>query len=143
MGNHAAEHIREENHLAMTESEYKHHKTDVWKTTALLSFVTVFEVIFAIMYDKYSIGPAWFLRLTLIVLSLLKAGYIMAVFMHLKHETKSFMITILVPFTLLIWMIIAFLMDGQSWHDFNQERFKKTPIEEIQKQHSGVVNEHH
>jgi cytochrome c oxidase subunit IV len=143
MGNHAAEHIREENHLAMTEAEYKHHKTDVWKTTALLSFVTVFEVVFAIMYDKLHLGPGWLLRVVLIVLSLVKAGYIMAVFMHLKHETKSFIFTILIPFTLLIWMIIAFMMDGQSWHDFNQNRFKETPLKEIQKQHGGVVKEHH
>jgi hypothetical protein len=49
----------------------------------------------------------------------------------------------LIPFSLLIWMIIAFMSDGQSWHDFNAKRFDKTPIKEIQKQHGGVVNENH
>jgi cytochrome c oxidase subunit IV len=143
MGNHA-EHVKQENHLAMSESEYKHHKTDVWKTTALLSFVTIFEVIFAIYYERSLIpqgAPLWALRVFLIIASLVKAVYIMAVFMHVKHETRSLILTITIPFTLLIWMIIAFLMEGESWNNNNTTRFEPHPA--VQKQHSGVVNEHH
>lgn len=147
---HSHEDIKLENHLAMTEAEYKHHKSDVWKTTAILSAVTIGEVAFAIIFDKYLHWPQFIYALVIIVLSIFKAAYIMAVFMHVKHETKSLILTITLPFTLLIWMIIAFMMDGQSWNDFNQGRFIKKeyngkPHPAVQKQHSGVVKEenHH
>lgn len=112
------------NHLAVSEEEYKHHKADIWKTTALLSFVTVFEVVFAIVYEKwFPNAPALVLRLGLVIMSLIKAGYIMAVFMHVKHEKKHMIFTIMFPFTLLIWMIIAFMLDGTAWHELRHLRF--------------------
>jgi len=135
------EHIKQENHLAMTESEYKHHKSDVWKTTILLSIVTIVEVLFAIFYEK-SLAPMgwplWILRVFLIVMSLVKAVYIMAVFMHVKHEKKAMILTITVPFTLLIWMIIAFLLDGESWNNYNKNRFGEKPNPSVIEQHKGV-----
>lgn len=136
---------KQPNHLAMSKNEYEHHKSDVWKTTVLLSIVTIVEVVFAILYEKYLIPKGWslgILRLFLIVMSLVKAGYIMAVFMHLKHESKAFMVTILVPFTLLIWMIISFLMDGESWNHYNKERFGSKPDITVQHDHGGIVNHH-
>jgi cytochrome c oxidase subunit IV len=111
-----------------------------------LSVVTVVEVIIAIVYEKYLIPMGWshgLLRLFLVVMSLLKAGYIMAVFMHVKHERKSLIFTILIPFTLLIWMIISFLMEGESWNNYNKNRFGQKPDPTILKQHGGVTHEHH
>lgn len=145
MGHHHEEE-KQPNHLAMTNDEYHHHKSDVWKTTILLSIVTIVEVVFAIFYEKYLIPKGWslgILRLFLIVMSLLKAGYIMSVFMHVKHEKRAFILSILVPFTLLIWMIISFLMDGDSWNNYNQNRFGTKPDPTIQKEHGGVTHEHH
>ena len=144
MGHHEEE--KQPNHLAMSDHEYHHHKSDVWKTTIILSIVTIVEVIIAILYEKYLIPKGWpegLLRLFLVVMSLLKAGYIMAVFMHLKHETKSFIVTILVPFTLLIWMIISFLMDGDSWNVLNKGRFGDKPDQTVIKDHEGVSHAHH
>jgi cytochrome c oxidase subunit IV len=144
MGHHIEE--KEPNHLAMSDYDYQHHKSDVWKTTIILSIVTIVEVLIAILYEKYLTPKGWpegLLRLFLVVMSLLKAGYIMAVFMHLKHETKSFIVTILVPFTLLIWMIIAFLMEGDSWNLNNKGRFGDKPDKTVILDHSGVSNAHH
>lgn len=146
MGHHHEEtYPKHENHLAMSDHDYKHHKTDVWKTTIILSVVTIVEVIFAIYYERSLIpngAPLWLLRLFLIVMSLLKAGYIMAVFMHVKHETKSFIYTILIPFTLLIWMIIAFLYDGDAWNSNNSNRFGNKPHKTVIEKHSGVEAHH-
>ncbi|MBW7913810.1 MAG: hypothetical protein H3C54_08990, partial [Taibaiella sp.] len=36
-------------------------------------------------------------------------------FMHLGDELKNFIMLILIPLTLFIWFIIAFLMDGDFW----------------------------
>jgi hypothetical protein len=35
--------------------------------------------------------------------------------MHLKHEIKNLIMTIVVPLALFIWFIIAFLYDGNSF----------------------------
>jgi cytochrome c oxidase subunit 4 len=142
MGNHHEE--KQPNHLAMSQEDYKHHKSDVWKTTILLSIVTIVEVAFAIYYENSLVpkgAPVWILRLFLIVMSLLKAGYIMAVFMHLKHEKLGFILSILLPFTLLIWMIISFLMEGDSWNNNNVNRFGQ-PDPNVVNQHKGVDLHH-
>lgn len=49
------------------------------------------------------------------ILTLFKAYYIVAVFMHLGSEVRNFISTIVVPLALFIWFIIAFLWDGNSW----------------------------
>ena len=46
---------------------------------------------------------------------LAKAFYITAYFMHLGHEIKNFIMTIVVPLSLFVWFIIAFLYDGNSY----------------------------
>ena len=131
------------NHLAISDEDYKHHKSEILKTTALLSFITVFEVIFAIVYEKwFPTAPMLVLRIGLVVMSLLKAGYIMAVFMHVKHETRAFILSITIPFTLFIWMIIAFLYDGDDWNGRNKARFSEKPHPSIIKQHGGIESHH-
>jgi cytochrome c oxidase subunit 4 len=136
---------KHDNHLALNDADYSHHKTDIWKTTGILSFVTIAEVLFAIYYEKSLIpagAPLWILQLVLVVMSLLKAGFIMAVFMHVKHETRAFILTIMIPFSLLIWMIISFIYDGNDWNGRNKKRFGEKPHPSVLKQHGGVVVDH-
>jgi hypothetical protein len=40
--------------------------------------------------------------------------------MHLGDELKGMIMTILIPLTLFIWFIIAFLYDGGFWLQINQ-----------------------
>ena len=88
---------------------------EVYRTTAILSVVTIVEVVGALMYEKYAL-PAGYPRIVLVfvsVASLIKAYWIMAVFMHVNHEKKGFTL----PFfshSLLILAIIAFSMDGSN-----------------------------
>ena len=51
----------------------------------------------------------------IVILMMVKAFYIVAYFMHLKHEIKNLIMTIVVPLALFIWFIIAFLYDGNSF----------------------------
>ena len=44
-----------------------------------------------------------------------KAFYIVGYFMHLKHEVKNLIMTIVVPLLLFVWFITAFLSDGNSF----------------------------
>ncbi|MCU0328407.1 MAG: cytochrome C oxidase subunit IV family protein [Chitinophagales bacterium] len=129
-----------ENHLAMTQEEYDHHKSDVYKTTVILSIITIVEVAFALFYEAYLIPKDWPvapLKVSLVVMSLLKAYWIMFVFMHVKHENKGMKLSIFLPFTLLIWMIISFIWEGSYWNkSHTSQRFvKETKTEAPAKVH--------
>ena len=58
----------------------------IWKTFWILLFITLFEVGIAFTSIPHDI-----LIIIFIVLTIVKAYYIVAFFMHLKHENKPFM----------------------------------------------------
>ena len=41
--------------------------------------------------------------------------------MHLKYEVKTLARAVLLPTTLLIWAIIAFLQEGNAWKNFREK----------------------
>ena len=107
-------------HEPMSQEEYKHHVKDVYKTTIILSIITIVEVLLAWAYEEFLVygaaeAPRWPLRIFVVLASGLKAYWIMAVFMHVKHETKGFIYSIFVPTIFLVWAIIAFSWEGASW----------------------------
>ena len=55
------------------------------------------------------------LKGSIVILMLAKAFYIVGYFMHLKHEVKNLIMTIVVPLILFVWFITAFLYDGNSF----------------------------
>ena len=67
-----------------------------------------------------------------LALTLVKAGLIVKVFMHLGDEKKSFVWGVLIPLSLFIWFIIAFLWDGNSWKVLrNRYNGKPAEIEKV------------
>jgi hypothetical protein len=107
-----------EGHLHLNDAEYADSRKDVLKTIIILSVVTVVEVGVAISYDHFNPTGGklkWLINLFMAVMSVVKVIYIMGTFMHLKHETKGFFITVVTPFMFLIWAIIAFSYEGSSW----------------------------
>lgn len=89
----------------------------IWKVFWILLAVTVVEVILGMFFSTKM--PRGLLNTFFMLLTLLKAGYIVSIFMHLGDELKNFMITVLIPLVLFIWFIIAFLYDGGFWLDMN------------------------
>ena len=88
------------------------------KVTILLSIVTVLEVCLGLW--GYNLGVPHVITATLFLLmTIFKAAYIVKVFMHLGDEVRNMIITILIPLTLFIWFIIAFLADGGFWLHIN------------------------
>jgi cytochrome c oxidase subunit IV len=49
-----------------------------------------------------------------IILTIFKAFFIVAEFMHLRHETKALIWTILVPMALLVWLLVALIAEGSA-----------------------------
>jgi cytochrome c oxidase subunit IV len=92
----------------------------IWKVTAILSLVTIVEVGLGLWCFKSTVFPKGVANIFFILLTIFKAGYIVKVFMHLGDELKNMILTILIPLTLFIWFIIAFLFEGGFWLQMNQ-----------------------
>ena len=90
---------------------------EIVKVTIILSVLTIVELIlgFWMMGMPLESGMRLAVQGTIIILMMAKAFYIVAYFMHLKHEIKNLIMTIVVPLALFVWFIIAFLYDGNSF----------------------------
>ncbi len=85
----------------------------IWRTFWIMLVLTIVEVVAAIFYPHdMNRSP---LNVFFIVMSMIKAFYIVGTFMHLKFEVKHLIITILVPLILLLYTICIFLAEGTSW----------------------------
>ena len=86
----------------------------IWFVTGLLSVVTIVEVALGI-YIKQGTDMWPYVKWTFIALTLLKAGYIVMVFMHLGDERKGLKWVILVPYLLFIlYLIFICLFEAMS-----------------------------
>ena len=96
-------------------------KKKVRKTTILLSVITIIELAIGLIIYTMHKGesPSELLVLmfkgVVCILTLAKAYYIVAVFMHLGDEIRNMIMTIVVPLLLFVWFIIAFIYEGNSY----------------------------
>ena len=79
---------------------------------------------------KTEFPPKYVLNGIYLILTCAKAFYIIAEFMHLRHEIKNMIMTIAVPACLFIWFIIAFLWDGASYNNL-RNRYDRHYAEKI------------
>lgn len=82
----------------------------IWMTTLLLAVITTFEVGLGIVWKDW-FPEAWgMVKWTFIVLTIVKATYIVMTFMHLGDERRNIRAIILLPYGLfvlyLIWIAI-------------------------------------
>lgn len=105
---------------------------EIWRTFWILLILTIVELILGyIMIGVESPAGRLALKGAIIILMLAKAFYIVAYFMHLKSEIRNLIMTIIVPLALLIWGIIAFLYDGNSFRN-NRNTYDKYKRESSQ-----------
>ncbi len=104
-------------HTDVTSPESKKQIGRIWRVFWILLVITIAEVSLGLLFS-YSM-PRAILNSIFLILTVVKAAWIVSVFMHLGDEVKSFMIMILIPLVLFIWFIIAFLYDGGFWLDMN------------------------
>ncbi len=106
-------------HGDINDSASKAQVKRIMKVTLLLAAVTIVEVGLG-LYGHYKGMNVGVRNTFFIIMTLLKAAYIVRVFMHLGDEFKGFIITVLIPLTLFVWFIIAFLADGNFWLHMNK-----------------------
>jgi cytochrome c oxidase subunit IV len=82
------------------------------KVTVILSVITIIEVLAGIFFPKgEDPGLQWtMIKYGYIALTVIKAGYIVMVFMHLGDERKSLKQFILYPYILFILYLIFILV---------------------------------
>jgi len=91
----------------------------LYAVTVLLTVITIIEVALG-AFIKQSSGAWPFVKWSFIAMTLLKAGYIVMVFMHLGDERKTMRYVILVPYFLfMLYLIFIALMEamavGNAW----------------------------
>lgn len=91
----------------------------IWRVFGILVGITAVEFVFVFLMHPSTLRNSIF-----IVLTILKAFFIVAEFMHLKHETKGLIWTILIPVSLLVWLLIALITEGSYVGEVLQNMFK-------------------
>ncbi len=86
----------------------------LWQVAGILGIITLIEfaVAFLVPHELKDVR-VW----TFILMTIVKAAYIVGEFMHLRHETKVLMWSILVPIVFIVWMLVAFVYEGMSIGD--------------------------
>ena len=102
-----------------SEEHGKALRTKIWKVTLLLTIITAVEVALG-AYIKQSSEVWIYVKWTFIALTLLKAGYIVMVFMHLGDERKWMRNVILLPYAgFILYLIFIALIEalavGEAW----------------------------
>ena len=108
----------------------------IWKIFWVLSVLTLFELgLGYFMYAQHghlSYTVVLTTKSVIGILTLLKAYYIVSVFMHLGDEVRNLIMTIVVPLVLFVWFIIAFLSDGNSWRNMrNTNAGSREHVEQV------------
>lgn len=82
----------------------------IYMTTLILSVLTAIEFVIA-----YAMGPGTARLSIFLIMTLIKAFYIVSVFMHLGSEVKRLIWGILIPFGFIVWLLIALSKDGDHY----------------------------
>ncbi|MGW8123506.1 cytochrome C oxidase subunit IV family protein [Roseivirga echinicomitans] len=74
----------------------------IWKIALYLALLTAVEYAFAFGMEAGTLRNMIFIGLTIV-----KAFYIVSEFMHLGHEVKGLIYTIILPMIFILWLIVA------------------------------------
>jgi len=95
--------------------EAENHGTKaLWKTFIILSVITVLDII---LY--FTIDPGMPRNITFIILGVVKAAFIVYVFMHMTYEKGSLKNSIILPMIFVIYLIMLMLIEADFWNYLN------------------------
>jgi len=80
---------------------------NIVRVALILAGVTAIEFLIAFTMDPGPLKVAIFIGLTIV-----KAFYIVAEFMHLKHEVKVLIYSIIIPMIFVMWLLVALIYEG-------------------------------
>ncbi len=97
--------------LAHEEEHEGMSKAKIWKVFFILLGITVLEFIIALAVPETAM-PTMVRNAIYIILTLYKAYYIVAFFMHLKFEKYALIAAILLSFIFIAYFIVLMLVEG-------------------------------
>lgn len=107
MAQHLSHESEQQQVQGMTEAAKK-----IWKVALILGVITSIEFVLAYVWPE-SISRS-ILNVLFIVLTLAKAFYIVAEFMHLRHEVKTLIMVVILPLLFLVWLLVALVQEGSA-----------------------------
>ncbi|WP_025144060.1 cytochrome C oxidase subunit IV family protein [Pedobacter jeongneungensis] len=87
-------------------------KAKIWKVAGILTLITAIEFIIALWAIPGGHIPQHVGNYIYIALTLVKAFYIVAYFMHLKYEKLGLQLALTVSFIFIIYFIVLMLTEG-------------------------------
>jgi cytochrome c oxidase subunit IV len=139
-----------ETHFMENTQEITHHhefdreasKKEVIRVTVILTVITLIELGLGFwMMGVENMFMRHLLKGFICIFMLAKAFYIVGYFMHLKHELRNMIMTIVVPLLLFVWFIIAFLADGNSYKNLKNKydtyHYEQSKVKAEQPEHEG------
>ncbi len=99
-----------------SEEDGRRIRKKIWKITAILTIITLVEVVMGIQFNRLENKDIWMMiKTAYIVLTIAKAAFIVATFMHLGDERKTLRATILIPYAIfIIYLVIILVMEGEA-----------------------------
>lgn len=86
----------------------------LWKVAGILALITAIEFAVAFLVPhEFKDTRVWLF----ILMTIVKAAYIVGEFMHLRHEAKVLIWSILIPMIFVVWLIIALVYEGMAISD--------------------------
>lgn len=79
----------------------------LWRVALILGLVTAVEFVIAFTLPHGAAKTFLF-----VILTIVKAGYIVGEFMHLRYEVKVLFWAVLIPMIFVVWMLVAFVYEG-------------------------------
>ncbi|HRP54245.1 MAG TPA: cytochrome C oxidase subunit IV family protein [Fluviicola sp.] len=107
-------------HNHHSDEEGKKIRKKIWVVTGILTLITIVEVMVGLYFGRsMTFGATWeSIKWGYVVLTLIKAGYIVLVFMHLGDEKKILKQTVLISYLILaIYLIFILLFEGTAVND--------------------------
>ena len=107
---HTHDHVHAEEHgETMTKSK-------IWQVFFILLAVTAVEFIIALYFIPKGFMNQGIGNFLYIVLTLVKAFYIVAYFMHLKYERFAMRTSVIITLVFLVYFIVLLLTEGSYLH---------------------------
>jgi caa(3)-type oxidase subunit IV len=106
-----------------SEEEGKKTRKMIWNMFWVLLGITTVEVSLGLIWNK--IGLSWWsIKMTFIILTIAKAYFIIAYYMHLKHERTNLKNFIIIPFVLLAFYLIYMVLTEAVYTHFMEYLFQ-------------------
>ncbi len=122
------------------EAHGKQIRSKLWKVFWLLLAITLLELFVGFKATSWGLLGSTFLKFFFIFFTLVKAGGIVLVFMHLIDETKFFRYAVLLPYSVFILYLIFIVLVEGTYCGYPAN---KTSLDKNYKIQQIVLRKHH